>query len=188
MTKLFVKNMVCQRCIKVVTEELKKLGYTPKKVILGEVDIEEELGNSDLEKIGKVLLNEGFELLKNENQVIVEKIKTLVIETINSYDKINLEKVKFSKLISSELNKNYVSLSTLFSKQTGITIEKYIILQKIEKAKELLSYGNMQLSEIAYLLGYKSVQHLSRQFKEITGTTAKEFKRSNKKRNFLDKI
>ncbi len=175
MAKIYVKNMVCPRCIKVVREELIKIGLTPVNVILGEVDLLEKEEDIDLKKVKAVLEKEGFELLEDSKSKIIEAIKTEVIQIVQDFNEKNLSEFVFSKHLSKKLGKDYSSLSALFSKVEGITIEQFIILTKIEKVKELLQYGELTLSEISYKLGYSSVQHLSRQFKNITGMTATRF-------------
>ncbi len=188
-TKLFVKNMVCPRCIKVVGEELHKLGLTVKEIELGEVLVEEDGSQIPYDKVKEALQKEGFELLEDSKGRIIEAIKTEIISLIQKYKDENLEQIVFSQYLSKKLNRDYSQLSTLFSRMEGITIEHFVIKQKIEKAKELLKYGEMTLSEIAYFLGYSSVAHLSRQFKQITGMTASEFKNNLKNlRNSIDKV
>ena len=173
---LFVKNMVCPRCIKVVREELEKLGIEIKSIILGEVETKQSKDQLPLDKISGILYNNGFELIEDNRSIIIEQIKTEIISAIQQYEKVELDKINYSTLLSDKLNKDYPYLSSLFSKTEGITIEHFIILQRIEKAKELLKYGELTLSEISYQLGYSSVQHLSRQFKKVTGLTASQFK------------
>ncbi len=189
MTKLYIKNMVCPRCVKTVREELEKLNLTPVNVTLGEAELLEPPEKLDLDLINAVLKKEGFELLEDSNSKTVEAIKTEVIKVIQNYEEYDLENILFSKLLSDKLGKDYPSLSALFSKMESVTIEQFVILQKIEKVKELLTYKEMNLSEIAYSLGYSSVQHLSRQFKQITGMTATRFmKESQQKRKSIDKL
>lgn len=168
--------MVCPRCIKVVREEIEKLGIKIQSIILGEVEVEQLKEALPLEKISKILKENGFELIEDEKAKIIERIKTEIISVIQKYNEINLETTNFSKFLNEKLSLDYHYISSLFSKTEGITIEHYIILQKIEKAKELLKYGELTLSEISYQLGYSSVQHLSRQFKNSTGMTASQFK------------
>ncbi len=181
--------MVCNRCIKVVRDELSKLGYTVNDIILGEVDIDENPDESERKVIGEALEKEGFELIADPKIKIIEDIKTSVIEVIQRYNDVRLEEINFSKYLSDKLNKEYSYLSSLFSKTEGMTIEHFVILQKIEKVKELLKYGELTLSEIAYDLGYSSVQHLSRQLKNVTGFTATELKRNLKNlRKSLDSV
>jgi AraC family transcriptional regulator len=186
---LYVKNMVCNRCIKVVKEEFEKLGVAIKNISLGEVEIEQSIETLPSVKIKEVLEKNGFELIENKKAKAVEKIKSFLIKTIYENENAISETHKYSQLIEKELGLDYNYLSSLFSSQESITIEQYIILQKIERAKELLKYGELTLSEIAYKLGYSSVQHLSNQFKKITGFTASQFKSMTKNmRKPLDKI
>jgi len=186
---IFIKNMVCNRCIKVVREEFEKLGLLVKNIKLGEVEVVNDEKKMDLKKINDVLLANGFELLDNKNSKVIEKIKILVINLIQSVDSGNDINVNFSEYLSDQSGLNYNYLSTLFSSLEGITIEKYIIYQKIEKVKELLVYGELTLSEISFRLGYSSVQHLSTQFKKITGLTPSYFKSLKfKNRIALDSI
>ncbi len=186
---LYIKNMVCPRCVKVVREELEKLDVIINSIVLGEVETELPKEQLPIEKITKVLKDNGFELIDDSISRTIEKIKKIIISVIQEYENENLEKINFPSLISSEINKDYSSLSSLFSKNEGITIEHYIILQKIEKVKEYLKYNELTLSEISYKLGYSSVQHLSRQFKKNTGLTASEFKTNlSSKRRSIDSI
>lgn len=185
---IHIKNMVCNRCIKVVKEELENLGYQVNAIILGEATIQtKDKINFDL--INKVLTENGFELIDSRHARIIERIKITVIESIRDMAEGKLKDISFTDLLQENLNLSYQYLSTLFSSSEGITIEKYIILQKIEKVKELIVYDELSFSEIAYRLGYSSVQHLSNQFKKITGLTPSHFKKiKNFKRNPLDKI
>ncbi len=186
---LYIKNMVCPRCIKVVQDELEKLGVKVKSTILGEVETELTKDQLPIKNIAEVLSNNGFELIDDGTTKIIEKIKNIIISVIQEYTEEDLTKINFPKHISAKINKDYSSLSSLFSKNEGITIEHYIILQKIEKVKEYLKYDELTLSEISYKLGYSSVQHLSRQFKKSTGLTASEFKNNlSSKRNSIDSI
>ena len=187
-TILHIKNMVCNRCIKVVKEELAGLGYTIKNIELGEVVLKEKLAVNDLEKITQVLSDNGFELIDDRKSQIINRIKTLIIEFIH-YDREKPDYMNLSEFLAKELAHDYSYLSNLFSSVEGITIEKYLINQKVEKVKELLVYDELSLNEISYQLGYSSVQHLSTQFKKITGLTPSHFKKiKNKKRNPLDRV
>ena len=181
--------MVCNRCIKVVGEEIKKLHYGIEKIELGEVVITSDKEKFDLGIIKKVLEENGFELIDSRNANIIERIKILIINFIHHQSIKSLSDINLSKEIVNETGLSYQYVSSLFSSTEGITIEKFIISQKIEKVKELLVYDELTLSEIAYNLGYSSVQHLSSQFKKITGLTPTYFKRfKEKKRKPLDKI
>lgn len=185
---LFVKNMVCGRCIKVVSEELNKLGLTIQNISLGRAEVEEEPGPLQMQKIREVMVENGFELLDEKKSLIVEQVKTLIVNLIH-YDNDKPEAEKYSDYISRKLNLDYHYLSSLFSSVENVTIEKYIILQKIEKVKELLVYDELSLSEIAFRLGYSSVQHLSNQFKNVTGFTPSAFKQNaGSRRKPLDKV
>jgi len=180
--------MVCNRCIKVVKDEFEKIGLEIKNIILGEVELSVEPTKEQLRNINNVLEQNGFELIENRKAKIIEKVKNIVIKTIYNDEK-KSDKKKFSEIIVSEVGMEYHYLSSLFSSLESITIEQYIILQKIERAKELLKYDELTLSEIAYKLGYSSVQHLSNQFKKITGLSASEFKLLTKNmRKPLDKV
>lgn len=186
---LYIKNMVCNRCIKVVKDEFEKLGITILKISLGEVELSEEPDQKTLLNIKTVLETNGFELLEDKRAKVIEKIKNVIINSIYKSGLANKSKINFSTIIEKELNMDYHYLSSLFSSLEGITIEQFIILQKIERAKELLKYGEMTLSEISYELGYSSVQHLSNQFKKITGLSASQFKSITKNnRKPLDRV
>jgi len=187
---LYIKNMVCGRCIKVVREELENLNFTVTSIELGEATISTTASkNIDIAPIKKVLEENGFELLDDKHKKLVEKIKTIVIAQIQESKNGELEKFNFSKYLSENLNMSYQYLSNLFSSLEDVTIEKFIIHQKIEKVKELLIYDEITLSEISYQLGYSSVQHLSSQFKKVTGFTPSHYKNlKNRNRNPLDKI
>ncbi len=186
---IYIKNMVCGRCIKVVNDELIKLGLNVQNVELGEATIITENNSFDTDKIRSVLESNGFELLDDKQRKVVEKIKTIIIGKIQSSSNGELEKFNFSKYLSENLNISYQYLSHLFSSMEDTTIEKYIIHQKIEKVKELLVYDELTLSEMSFQLGYSSVQHLSSQFKKTTGFTPSHYKNlKSKKRIPLDKV
>ena len=173
---LYIKNMVCPRCIKVVKEELEKLNIEILDITLGEVKTKKSKDQLPIDKIRNVLDENGFELIDDKNSRLVENIKKEIILVIQNFRESDFENINFPKLLTDSQNKEYHYLSSLFSKTEGITIEHFIILQKIEKVKELLKYDELTLSEIAYQLGYSSVQHLSRKKKKTTGLTASEFK------------
>lgn len=179
--------MVCDRCILVVRQELEKLGLKPVSIKLGEVEIATEPTAAQLNQVKQNLSSLRFELLDNSRKKLIEKIKNIVIEQIHYSDAD--DKHNFSEILSTKLLKDYSYLSNLFSDVEGITIEKYIINQKIEKVKELLVYDELSLSEIAFKLGYSSVAHLSSQFKKVTGLTPSHFKNlGGIHRKPLDKI
>jgi AraC family transcriptional regulator len=185
--KIYVKNMVCRRCIMAVDTVFRNSGISPVSVSLGEVETEHEISSKDLKNIENKLNEIGFEIIEDHNSKIIEKIKTVIIDMISHSE--DEPKFNHSEIIESKLNRNYNYLSSLFSSVTGTTIEHYIINLKIEKAKELLIYDELTLSEIAYRLGYSSVAHLSGQFKKLTGLTPSHFKALGKnKRKAIDQI
>lgn len=172
---LYIKNMVCHRCKMVVKAELEKLKLHPVNIALGEVALEEkELNKEQTDKLSNALKEVGFELIDDKRKKLIEQIKTFIIDIIHYQDA--QPQKNFSELISKHLHHDYSYLSNLFSEVEGITIEQYIINQRIEKVKELLMYGELSLSQIALQLGYSSTAHLSNQFKKLTGLTASKFK------------
>lgn len=185
---LYIRNMVCNRCIRVIEEEFEKLGLEIKNISLGEVKIENQLTNDMIDKIRTVLSANGFELIEDRRTKTIEQIKILILDLIRDEEKIE-GKINISDYLSYKMNADYHYLSTLFSSVENITIEHYFILQKIERAKELLKYGELTLSEIAFRLGYSSVAHLSAQFKKVTGMNANQFKSlTENTRKPLDKV
>lgn len=186
--KLYIKNMVCNRCIMAVEQELKKLGIEGSKVSLGEVDSTTDIPGEKLVLLQNNLDALGFEVLNNSKKQLIEKIKNIIIQQVHYPDE-EQHQPNLSEVIAKTLHKDYSSLSSLFSEVEGITIEKYLIQQKIEKVKEYIIYDELSISEIAYKLGYSSVAHLSNQFKKVTGLTPTHFKTLGKnKRKPLDKI
>jgi len=158
----------------VVKEELKKLGLHFIVVDLGEIEIMEDLTESQHDALKEALLNSGLELMDDKRAVLIEKIKNLIIEMIHYAD--DLPKINYSDYISEKLHYDYTYLSNIFSEVKGITIQQFIILHKIERVKELMLYEELNLTEISYRLQYSSVAHLSNQFKKITGLTPSQFK------------
>ncbi|MGQ1784370.1 MULTISPECIES: helix-turn-helix domain-containing protein [unclassified Saccharicrinis] len=187
-TTLHIKNMVCKRCIKVVRDEFAKLDLIIEEIELGKVIVSPQLSNDKIEEVRQILDENGFELIDDKKSKLIDSIKTLIIEKIH-YAENSFESINNSDYIAKELGFDYSYLSNLFSSVEGITIEKYIINQKIEKAKELLVYDELSLNEISYQLGYSSVQHLSNQFKKVTGLTPSHFKKlKENKRKPLDEV
>ncbi len=168
--------MVCNRCIKVVKDEFAKLNLEITEIELGKVTISSNLEEIEVSEISDVLYNNGFELINDKKSQLIDKIKTLIIEKIH-HSNDGLESINSSEYIVREIGYDYSYLSNLFSSVEGLTIEKYIINQKIEKIKELLYYEELTINEISYQLGYSSVQHLSTQFKKITGLSPSNFKK-----------
>lgn len=185
--ELYIKNMVCPRCIMIVKYEIHNLGFATNNIQLGKVSFYDQLDNTSIEKIRTVLNKVGFDIISDRNKQLVEKIKTIVIEKIHHSE--NELPENFLKFIENQLHLDYKYLSNIFSKAQGITLEKFIILQKIEKVKELLEQHSLTLSEISYRLGYSEVSHLSSQFKRIAGITPSNFKKlKNKDRKPLDNL
>ena len=185
--KLYIKNMVCSRCKMVVKDELIKFGLHPTSVELGEVEVTEELNQVQKSKLNEALLLFGFDLIDDKKSRLIEKIKNTIVKLI--YDSGEQLKINFSQHISQLLHHDYNYLSNLFSEVEGITIEQYFIAQKIERAKELLMYDELSLSEIAFQLNYSSVSHLSKQFKKVTGLTPTHFKQiKEKKRHPIEEL
>lgn len=163
-----------------VKEELKKLGLHFIIVELGEVEIMEDISAEQAAQLKEALRLSGLELMDDKRAVLIEKIKIVITEMIHHSDE--LPKVNYSDYISEKLNCDYTYLSNLFSEVRGITIQQFIIVHKIERAKELLLYDEMNLTEISYMLHYSSVAHLSNQFKKVTGLTPSHFKKLKDRR------
>jgi YesN/AraC family two-component response regulator len=179
--------MVSRRCITVVTEAFEKLGLPGAEVHLGEVNLKERLSDFQLGRIREVLLESGFELLDDKKSILVEQIKTQILQLVYYCEEPLVENL--SVYLSFQLHHGYTYMSNLFSDQTGTTIEKYYICHKIERVKELLSYGELSLTDIAYKMHYSSVAHLSAQFKKVTGLTPTQFKQAKgNKRDFIETI
>lgn len=179
--------MVSIRCKMVVKSELEKLGLHYTTVELGEVNIKENISAEQLKALDKALKKSGLELMDDRKSMLIEKIKNIVVELIHYSDE--PLKLNFSNYLASKLNHDYTYLSNLFSEVQGTTIEHFIIAHKIEKVKELLVYDELNLTEIAYLLHYSSVAHLSMQFKKVTGLTPSHFKQlKNKRLNNLENL
>jgi AraC family transcriptional regulator len=180
--------MVCDRCIMVVRHQLEASSIAFESVQLGEVVLSAPLHDHTLLDLKAKLAALGFELLDDRKVAIVTRIKSMIIKLIHQSETSGIN-TKLSVLLSESLNLDYPYLSALFSSIEGITIEKYVILQRIERVKELLAYNEMSLNEIAYNLGYSSVQHLSQQFKKITGLTPSQFKlQEDNQRKPLDQV
>lgn len=187
MTTLYIKNMVCDRCIMAVSQTLKQIGLTVNKVELGKAEVEESLSKDKKEQLQKQLQIIGFELLDDRRHQTIEKIKTAIIELVHY--KNNQSQFNLSDYLQDKLHQDYSSLSKLFSEYTSKTIERYYIEQRIEKVKELLTYGELSLTQIAIKMNYSSTAYLSGQFKSVTGMSPTQFKRlQNGSRKSLDKI
>ena len=178
--KLFIKNMVCIRCKLVVRSELERIGIPYKVVELGEAELYDSISSNQRDQLNLLLKKSGLELMDDKKSMLIEKIKTVIIELVHYSGE--LPKTKFSEYLSEKLNHDYTYLSNLFSEVQGITIEHFLIAHKIERVKELLVYDELNLTEIAYKLHYSSVAHLSNQFKKVTGLTPSHFKQLKDKR------
>src|SRR5690348_13930302 len=184
---LFIKNMVCQRCVMTVENIFKRLDIPFHKVSLGEVELERKLSNTELEKIEKEFNNIGFELIETRVNKIIEDIKQAAMEYLNLG--MDSQDINLSTFITKKITHDYSYLSDLFSSIEGKTIEQFFILQRIEKVKELLVYDQLSLTEISYQTGFSSVHHLSSQFKKVTGLTPSHFKKIGlDKRKALDQL
>jgi AraC-like DNA-binding protein len=183
---IYIKNMVCPRCISAIGQLLDGMGINPLRVQLGEVILEKDLSKEQKQTFSIELKQLGFELLDDKRKQQIERIKSLIIEHVHFKEE---GKINLSVLLSKKLHMEYSNLSKLFSQTEGITIEQFVILQRVEKVKELLAYDEMNLSEIAFKLDYSSVAHLSAQFKKVTGLTPSQFKSQGiHLRNSLDGI
>lgn len=175
--KVFVKNMVCDRCVMAVNNILYNLGYTNTEVILGCITFPSSLSSAALTTLQQHLNNVGFEIIDHKKQQIVNQIKSSIIQLIHKNN--NQINSNLSVYLQDQLGYDYTYLSNLFSDVENISIEKFHINQKIERVKELLSYGEFNLQEIANLLNYSSVAYLSNQFKKIVGMSPTQFKKSS---------
>lgn len=185
--KIHIKNMVCPRCIMVVRQILDELGIGYTQIQLGEVELIKDIDTTTREKLSGRLGTVGFALIDDRKSRLIDQIKQLVIDQIHHPQ--DVTQFKWATLIADALHYDYKYLSSLFSSVEGITLEQYIIKQKIERVKELMIYDEMTLSQISFQLKYSSVAHLSAQFKKITGMNPSEFKGSlDQSRRGLDEI
>ncbi|RXQ95595.1 AraC family transcriptional regulator [Ancylomarina salipaludis] len=178
--KIFIKNMVCIRCQMVVKSELDKLGLQYTDVKIGEANLRGNITAEQTEQLNTALKKSGLQLMDNKKSILVEKIKSAIIELVH-YSEEQI-KVNLSDYLSEKLNYDYTYLANLFSEVKGVTIEKFYLAHKIEKVKEMIVYDELSLTEISYRMQYSSVAHLSNQFKKITGLTPTHFKMLKNKR------
>jgi AraC-like DNA-binding protein len=178
--KLFIKNMVSLRCELVVKTVLDNLGLQYTVLEFGEIEVKEHISKRMHETLKVALMHSELELMEDKKAMLIEKIKMVIIEMVHYTDELPL--TNFSDHLSQKLNYDYTYLSNLFSEVKGTTIEKFIILHKIERVKELLIYNELSLTEIAIKLRYSSLAHLSNQFKKTTGLTPSFFKKLKHKR------
>lgn len=172
--------MVSLRCKMMVKDELRRLGLTYINVDMGVVEMLEDISAEQRIKLKENLMKSGLELLDDKKSILIERIKNVIIEMIHYADEI--PQINYSEYLSEKLSHNYTYLANIFSEVTGTNIQHYIIIHKIEMAKELLLYNELNLTEISYKLGYSSVAHLSNQFKKITGVSPSFYKLLKEKR------
>jgi AraC family transcriptional regulator len=186
-TKQFhIKNMVCTHCGEVLERRIKEAGYEIHKIELGMLELKEPIDKDDFEALSQIVQENGFEIISDRQSQLVEQIKHLILDVI--HDRKELEG-NLSEFLEAHLHRDYHHLSRLFSSVEGKSIERFYILQKIERAKELIVYGEDSFAEIAYDLGYSSQQHFSRQFKKETGLTPSHFREvKENKRISIDHI
>lgn len=185
--KIYIQNMVCLCCKMTVASELKKMDIDYTSLELGEVNIIKPITKTQRTQLKKSLHQYGLEVMNDKKAILVEKIVNIIVSMI--HDSSGFPETNFSIYLTKKLNKDYHSLSALFSKNKGVTIEHFIILHKIERVKELIMYDELNLSEIAFQLNYSSAAHLSCQFKKVTGLTPTFFKGiKNKKRISIENI
>ena len=186
-TTVFIKNMVCDRCIMAVRKTIEDTGLQPEEVHLGSATIEGTVNDQQRQTLREKLQAIGFELLDDQRQRTIEQIRTAVIQLVHYND--NNTSVNLSSYLSKKLGQDYSALSKLFSEYASKTIERYYMEMRIERVKELLTYGELTLSQIALKLNYSSTAYLSSQFKAITGMTPSQFMRmQGDKRRRLDEI
>lgn len=178
--KIYIKNMACESCKVVVKDALEELDISPVKVELGEIETKEDMTDNEKIELNNKIKKAGLELLEKKQGVLVEKIRKVMVDYVYKSDE--KPNVKFSILLSEELNHSYTYLANFFSEVEATTIEQFIIALKIERIKELIIFGDDTFSEIAYKLHYSSVAHLSAQFKKATGLTPSHFKALKEKR------
>jgi len=173
-TQLRIKNMVCDRCKMAVEQVLKDVGLTPERIDLGEVWVSDVPTEAQLAQLKTRLEALGFELLDDQRQQMIERMKTAIIALVHHHQ--GNKTLNLSVYLSQLLHRDYSALSKLFSEVTGLTIERYFIMQRIERVKELIRYDELTLTEIAYQMNYSSVAHLSSQFRSVTGMTPTQFR------------
>ena len=179
--------MVSASCITIVKNALEKLGLQGIEAKLGEIALKENIDDIQLQQIRQVLALSGFELLQDKKSILLQQIKTLIIEIVYHSEEPLVENL--SVFLSNQLHHDYTYMSNLFSEKQGITIEKFFICHKIERVKELLSYAELSLTDIAFKMHYSSVSHLSSQFKKVAGMTPSDFKQSkDNKRGLLEDL
>lgn len=183
---IYVKNMVCPRCITLVQHELLKVEAVVKNVRLGEIELVRPLASIHKEQVKERLLQAGFEVLDDPKQIVVEQVKTKIIEYVQNRQ---VSRYNLSDYLASSFSLSYARIARMFVAHTALTVEKFYILQRIEKVKELISYCELSFEEIAVQLQYKDVSHMSKQFKKTVGVTPSYYRKNQRfDRKFLDHI
>ena len=183
-SEILIKGMVCERCIAVVKKGITNLGHEISNISLGKISITKELSKDESNGIETFLQDNGFELISKKKVRIVSQAKELINDVFSENIRYNSQ-LSFSTVLSEKLHLNYDSISEIFSELECITLQKYIISKRLEKVKELLVYTKFSLTEIGYITGFSSINHLSRQFKELTGLTPSHFKAVKKSKQDL---
>ena len=185
--KIAIKHMVCPRCVTTVESVVDRLGFQVESVSLGEVKLKRQLTDAEFRSFAEMLEASGFEVLVSKEKRLINKIKSLIVERIHYAD--IPSPLKLSAYLAESLNHEYSYLSKVFSAVEAVTIERYSMLQRIERAKELLSYGELNVTEVSELLDFSSAAHFSAQFKRETGMSPSQFKKSDRPtRRSLDSI
>ncbi len=183
---LTIRNMVCDRCKAAVWRVLNEEGFTVRQLDLGEAEVEGQPPLAELHRLNQALRAEGFELVDDRDAALIARIKAVIVKLVHHSGDAD-GRVKLAEHLSDALRKDHSTLSALFSQVEGITIEHYFLLQRMERVKELIRYGELTLSEIAFRTGFSSVAHLSSQFKKLTGMTSTAFKHMGHRKE-LDKV
>jgi len=184
---LQIRNMVCQCCCRIIRQEFEACGIKVCSIRLGEAEIEYNPSVVNMNTVERVLQQNGFGLITDKEKVLVEQIKIAVIELIHYANNMN-SIIRNSDYLVEKLGYSYQHLSSIFTRHENITLEKFIINHKILKAKELIEYGELTLSEIAFMMGYSSVQYLSTQFKNVTGFSVSEYKKAPGNRSGINEV
>lgn len=185
--ELRIKHMVCDRCLRSVRHQLEALGLTVGSVSLGRAEVIHWPDNVPEEAVRNALISEGFEVIDDPKAMLADQVKTLLINEVH-YKSIRPAHQNMSDFLGEKTGYDYSYLSQLFSSQVGTTIERFLISQKIERAKELLQHGEQAITDIAFVLGYSSVPHFTNQFKSVTGQTPGQFRKAPVGRHMLDEV
>ncbi len=184
MVKIYVKYMVSTRCKMILHDELLKVGAKAFSIEMGYAEIHEDFTPEQRESLSQALLGIGLEVMDNPKSILIERISSLIVELVSQKD--NVPETNYSDYISEKLGYDYTYLANVFSEVKGITIQQFIIMNRIERVKELLVYDELNLTEISYALHYSSVAHLSMQFKKNTGLSPSYYKKLKQKRNEIN--